>query len=359
MPPELLIFANSAGLSVPLTVLTLAGLHHFRAGPALVDVLARRHPWAFSTPVLVAAAVLVLFEILASKSKLSKPIRHLYDAVQTLVKPATAVFIALAMSESRDPQSIHTYAAQTFPGPALASLIPHVGFYVGVAIAVSLLVHSVRTMADLLAWLSPIPLIDAVVSAIADTYALTMIGLVVFVPKVALAVCVIQLVLCAALVRPLNRVAAVAFRMLAGWLRQLRTDPPVPPRWVAELAAPAVPTAVWVEKASMFRRYEMAYVYLDSRELHLVTRRLFGQVQQKFELPPAGWAALSTSLLAFRIVLHARQSQSPILAIGLARDQEQDARALIEALRNVGLAVDDATGLGERLPASWRARATS
>ena len=219
MGPELLTLGAGIGLSLPLTVLVAGTLVRFGMVPPVLDALAARFPGLVSWPVVVAALVLYVFELLSSKSKLTKPFKHVYDAAGIVVKPLATAVLGLGLMGSGDAASLETglqQAAVPLAVTAGASVLHGVLWSLASA-AVALLTHLVRFLADFLAWLSPVPFIDAAISGAADVHAAAMAALLVFSPTGALVACVAQVVLSIVLLRRMYR----RLRSLGGRVRTL------------------------------------------------------------------------------------------------------------------------------------------
>jgi len=150
-----------------------------------------------------------------------------WDLLQYLVKPAATVVLGLAILDARFAPAAPVTAtlsgfalrADLVPLPQLSGWhLPALGWFeLGLAIAVSLLVHLVRSATDLVAWLSPFPFVDALVSGLADIYAVAMIATALLFPRVAVVLGALQLVACLLAARAMLRVTwAFVRRALRG-----------------------------------------------------------------------------------------------------------------------------------------------
>jgi hypothetical protein len=360
---DLVTLANSVGLSAPLTVIAIAVLHALHAGPPFVETIAGSQPWVIAGPTVGAAVILFVFEVLASKSKLSKPAKHIYDVVQSVIKPFAVALFSISMLQST---TTHLALAPGASDPIYASVIgvgqfAHVNldpmrwFAVALAATVALFVHSVRSMADFAATLVPIPFLDAAVSFVADAYAIVMMLLLVFAPTAAAVICVVQLLACILVAGWLYRVCSLFVRLVvAAWFPVRKEQPQAAPRDVREDAGARTIIRTWIERGRSWPKFSTVFLYREATVLHIVGRKRWRRYRAAVDLRRIRWAAIEDGLLADTLTLHAGEGSTPTFCFGFVKNDPDARRSLESELRDAGVAVDDPNG--ERLPASLRTR---
>lgn len=342
---DLLSLGSSIGLSAPLTLLTMAALHHLGMGPPFLEAVAERHPWVVSAPVVASAAVLYLFEVLSAKSKLTKPVKQAYDLALGVVKPVATVIFGLAVVEmgtSRWREDQWVLAAGALPVSIAGVDLGAMDLLrLGLAALVALLVHGVRAMVDFLAWLKPVPFVDAAVSTVAEVYTLGMMALVAFLPAVAAAAFLLQALACALLAGWLRRVSGAALRLTSGIFGSSAPSTEPVPGWIAATAggAPAVPALV--ERGRPWGRWAKVHLAVLGGELLVFGRRRLRRRCERVRL--AGRTAqVTVGLVADRLSL---RDGGERLVLAFPKDRFPDLRALEARLSAAGVPLEGAAGL--------------
>jgi hypothetical protein len=356
---DLFTLASSMGLSAPLTLLGLAALHYAGAAPPFVERAIQRHPGLVSPVLLLLAVLLFAFELLATKSKLTKPFKAVWDLVQLVVKPVTVAMFGLALLDLRIPVEAPQASLLAMPGLATISLptmsLPAWGWFeVALAISVTLLVHLVRAGSDLLVWLSPFPLIDALLSTLADLYTVVMIGLAFLFPRAAAVACTLQLAGCILVAGWMARVIFTALRLLGGRLGLASGHLRRPPAAIAARPGGEVASWCWTQAGGPAGRFATTWAWLDGGTLRLASRGWWRWREVAHPLGAGRHAAIEDGLLARDVWL--RQGPQVVAQLRFPIDRGAEAYALGVAMGRAGTGLDDATGSGPRLPARARSQ---
>ncbi|HMO52131.1 MAG TPA: hypothetical protein PKE26_13220 [Kiritimatiellia bacterium] len=133
-------------------------------------------------------------------SKVSKPITQFADYLETYA--AVVLLLAIYYVHGGEPDM-----AETPPGIVIAGFTETAGFvFIAVVAGINVVViQTVRLFFEMLVWISPIPLLDAVFEVFNKTVCLALTAVYVFHPAAALAVNLVLFFLCLLVVRRVHR----------------------------------------------------------------------------------------------------------------------------------------------------------
>lgn len=178
------------------------------------------HPVLTNPAIFAAFLILAIVTSLPRLTKLSKPLAQACDFLETYAGIVSVVVVQL----------VSRYAAAEPPLevllPAGLGQITLSALLAGISILNLLVIHAVRFFFELLAWLSPVPLLDAVFEIANKAMCAGLMALYAFSPWLALAINSLMFLVCLALFKRARRVSAEILnrmRRMSGrvwrWLR--------------------------------------------------------------------------------------------------------------------------------------------
>lgn len=169
------------------------------------------HPAFFG--VFLALAV---FTSLPRLTKVSKPLALVCDTLETYAGLVAVVAVQLVRKLLEAPDGDATVVAAGFAG------IPTELLLAGLSVANFIVIQTVRLFFELLVWISPIPLLDAIFEAANKLVCAGLVALYAFSPWAALAFNALLFLLCLALFRKAKdgiRAMMTRIKTAARWLR--------------------------------------------------------------------------------------------------------------------------------------------
>jgi len=202
----------------------LSGLSLLVTGGMLPDnELLRAHPVLTHPAMFAAFVALALFTSLPRLTKVSKPLALLCDTMETYAGIVAVIVVQL----------VSRYASAPEPGPVVLpaglGTITIDALVAALTIANILVIHSVRLFFELLVWISPVPLLDAIFEALNKLFCAGLLAVYALSPWAALALNAMLVLMCLALLRRARRGAReirARVRSAAGWVvGRLRRSP--------------------------------------------------------------------------------------------------------------------------------------
>ncbi|MEO6951364.1 MAG: hypothetical protein ABI321_06085, partial [Polyangia bacterium] len=319
----------------------------------MMSTLVERQPWIVSPAIVLCALFLFLFEVLAGKTKFLKPLRHVLDAAQLVVKPVVAAVFALSVLA---PSTVAFHAAR---GALRAGLVPPVNLtgvsastwcFVAIAGLVALLAHTVRAAADFAATMTLLPLVDAILSTAVEMYAIGMLMMFAWLPRFALIVSLAQIAVSIPILGWVLRVSALHVHIVLLAMREVGAEPNTP-RWVLERSRGVPVLDGWVKRARGWNRFSHVWLFYAAGRVEVVGRRWFRIRSLSIATNNVKWVAAASGLISDEVTVHGRDAT--FASLGIAKHQDAMRTEFLNSLRSRQVAVDDATGNGERLPVEF------
>lgn len=168
------------------------------------------HPVLTHPAMFAAFALLAVFTSLPRLTKVSKPLALLCDTLETYAGIVAVIVV----------QVVSRYVAEATPDPVVLpaglGTITGSALLAGLSIANILVIQSVRLFFELLVWISPVPLLDALFESMNKVVCAGLLALYAFSPWAALVVNAMIFLMCLALLRRARR----GIRSLMGRLRE-------------------------------------------------------------------------------------------------------------------------------------------
>jgi hypothetical protein len=350
---DLFSLASALGLSAPLTLLAIGLLNAAGLAPPFIGAALSRYPILVSPGVLGLAAVLFLFEVGAGKSKLTRPFKLVIDALHVVIKPLLAAMFAVAVVGARLPVP-DGLAPSTSGALVISWAVPGV-FPVIMAVLAASLVHLVRTAAEVVVWLSPIPFIDAAVGVLVDAYSIFMVLAALLLPELAAVLCTMQLVVCLFVASHAFRVCSGVASLAGGFFssRQDDVSTVTPPRAVAEKAGVRGIVPCWARRGGAGGPWRTTWAWVSGGQLWLATRVRLQWRYWSHPLAKVSHVSAAEGVVSIEVAV--REGSRALATVAFRLDRRAHAATLIDALSAAGLPLDDARPGGLRLPAALRA----
>ncbi len=161
------------------------------------------HPVLTHPSIFVALLVLAVFTSLPRLTKVSKPLAQFCDFLETYAGVVAVIVV----------QVVARYAQVEAPPdvilPAGLGTVTLSTLLAALSVVNILVIHAVRFFFELLVWLSPVPLLDAIFEATNKTFCAGLMLLYAFSPWLALVVNILLFLICLALFRRARKVTGV------------------------------------------------------------------------------------------------------------------------------------------------------